>query len=471
MTDPMQSSLAALGAALRDRTISAAALAETALANHEANAHSFGAYKLWEPDTTAAQAAAADAAFKSGNDLGPLQGLPISVKDLYGVRGWPTFAGTPKAFPAYWEDEGPVIAAIRSQLGVLTGKTHTVEFAFGGIGANPHWGTPRNPWDADNHRAPGGSSAGAGVSLCAGSALLALGTDTAGSVRIPASMTGNAGLKTGFGRWSIELIAPLSSSLDTAGVLARTVADLAIGFVGIDPAHAARRRETAVPAAAPIDGLRLGVPENFFWDDCSPGIAEGVREALREVEKKGATLVSCTLPEADQIHPIFKVGGLASVELYTFVKEELPEWFDLIDPIIVQRMAEAATLPAHEYVRRVRVMGELAQSAAARLATVDAMVTPTVPITPPILEEIAAIEDYRPANLMTLRNTGAANYLSLCALTMPVALDAAGMPVGLQLMGPLQSEERLLSIGLALEGALGTARERLDAPPALRDRT
>jgi aspartyl-tRNA(Asn)/glutamyl-tRNA(Gln) amidotransferase subunit A len=467
MTDIMQASLAELAAALRDRKITAMALAEAAAANHDANAESLGAYKLWAPDAATAQAAAADAAFASGNELGPLQGIPISVKDLYGVRDWPTFAGTPKAFPPTWQDEGPVVTAIRGQLGVLTGKTHTVEFAFGGIGANPHWGTPRNPWDAEKHRAPGGSSAGAGVSLSVGSAVLALGTDTAGSVRIPASMTGNAGLKTGVGRWSIAQIAPLSPSLDTAGVLARTVADLAIGFVAIDPDYAARRREAPVPTPAPVSGLRLGVPENFFWDDCSPGIAEGAREALREAEKQGARLVSCTLPEADEIYPIFRAGGLAAVELYTFVKDELPEWFDLIDPIIVQRMEEAATLPAHEYVRRVRAMAELARSTAARLAEVDAMVSPTVPITPPVLADIAKVEDYRPANLMALRNTGIVNYLSLCALTMPVALDAAGMPVGLQLIGPLRSEEHLLSIGLGLERTLGTARERLGKPPGV----
>jgi aspartyl-tRNA(Asn)/glutamyl-tRNA(Gln) amidotransferase subunit A len=467
MTSMLQSSLAELGAALRDGKTTAAALAEAAAANHAANGESLGAYKLWAPDAAAEQAAAADAAFASGNDLGPLQGLPISVKDLYGVHEWPTFAGTPKALPCSWQEEGPVVAAIRSQLGVLTGKTHTVEFAFGGIGANPHWGAPRNPWDAEHHRAPGGSSSGAGVSLAVGSAVLAFGTDTAGSVRIPASMTGNAGLKTGVGRWSIAQIAPLSPSLDTAGILARSVADLAIGFVAIDPEYAARRRDVAVPAPAAIDGLRLGVPENFFWDDCSAGVAEGVQKALKDAEKHGATLVPCTLPEADQIYPIFRAGGLAAVELYTFVKDELPEWFDLIDPIIVQRMEEAATLPAHEYVRRVQVMAELARSAAAKLADVDAIVSPTVPITPPILAEIEDIEKYRPANLLALRNTGIVNYLSLCALTMPVALDAAGMPVGLQIMGPLRSEERLLSIGLGLEAALGTGRERLGKPPAV----
>ena len=179
MRDILQSSVAEIGAALRAERTSAAALCEAAIANHEAHEESFGAFKHWDPAAARDQATAADAAFKAGNDLGPLQGLPISVKDLYGVKGWPTYAGTPKRFPKSWENEGPVVAALRAQLCVLTGKTHTVEFALGGIGANPHYGTPRNPWDADRHRAPGGSSSGAGVSLVAGSALVALGTDSA----------------------------------------------------------------------------------------------------------------------------------------------------------------------------------------------------------------------------------------------------------------------------------------------------
>jgi aspartyl-tRNA(Asn)/glutamyl-tRNA(Gln) amidotransferase subunit A len=140
-------------------------------------------------------------------------GIPISVKDLFGVPGLPTCAGTNAAFPREWEAAGPVVGAVLSQLGIVTGKTHTVEFAFGGLGTNPHWGTPVNPWSSpDEPRAPGGSSAGAGVSLAQGSALLALGTDTAGSVRIPASFTGQTALKTTHGRWSLEGIVPLSPS-------------------------------------------------------------------------------------------------------------------------------------------------------------------------------------------------------------------------------------------------------------------
>ena len=463
MSNILDQSIAEIGAALRAGKTTATDLHDAAAGNHEARTESFGAYKLWDAEAGQKQARAADAAFTAGIDAGPLQGIPISVKDLYGVAGWPTFAGTPKRWPKSWECEGPVIAALRAQLGVIMGKTHTVEFAFGGIGMNPHWGTPRNPWDAVRHRAPGGSSAGAGVSLCAGSALLALGTDTAGSVRIPASMTGNAGLKTSQGRWSIDCIAPLSPSLDTAGILARSVADLAIGFLAIDPLA------SDAPRPAEITGLRLGISDGMLWDDCSPGVAQGVNGALGELVKKGARLVSVPFPEADEIYPVFRVGGLVAVELYTFVNEVLPEWFDLIDPIIVQRMSEASELPAHEYVRRRRLMDRLSAAASERLRDLDVIVCPTVPNTPPALDDIAEVEDYRPANLLALRNTGIVNYLGLCALTIPVALDKAGMPVGLQLIARHGQEERLLSIGLALENTLGDGRSRLGSPSMVKN--
>jgi len=459
MNDILDQSIAEVGAALRAGKTTAAALHAAAASSHEARAKSFGAYKLWDTEAGQKQARAADAAFEAGIDTGPLQGIPISVKDLYGIPGWPTFAGTPKSWPKSWECEGPVIAALRAQLGVITGKTHTVEFAFGGIGMNPHWGTPRNPWDAERHRAPGGSSSGAGVSLNAGSAMLALGTDTAGSVRIPASMTGNAGLKTSQGRWSIDCIAPLSPSLDTAGILARSVADLAIGFLAIDPLAVEEPRPTEVA------GLRLGISDGLLWDDCWPGVAEGVNGALGELEKKGASLLPFPFPEVDEIYPIFQAGGLVAVELYTFVSEALPEWFDLIDPIIVQRMSEASDLPAHEYVRRRRVMDRLGAATSERLREFDVIVCPTVPNTPPALNDIAEVENYRPANLLALRNTGIVNYLGLCALTVPVALDKEGMPVGMQLIARHGQEERLLSIGLALENVLGNGRARLGTPP------
>ncbi|HEY6335204.1 MAG TPA: amidase family protein, partial [Alphaproteobacteria bacterium] len=170
----LSQSLPSIAAALRRGEVSSLELVEAAIVRHKDVGGPLNAYKSWNTDEARLQARAADAAFASGADLGPLQGLPVSVKDLYGVKGWPTYAGTPRRLPERWEQEGPVVSALRRQLAVAVGKTHTVELAFGGLGVNPHWGTPLNPWDARTHRVPGGSSSGAGVSLLEGSALVAL---------------------------------------------------------------------------------------------------------------------------------------------------------------------------------------------------------------------------------------------------------------------------------------------------------
>ena len=221
MTDPHELTIAEIGAKLRAGTLSAGAVIEAAIARHDSYGEALGAYKLWQPDAARTVAGAADAVFAAGGDLGPLQGVPVSVKDLFAVDGLPSYSGTPNRLPPEFEREGPVVAAARRQLAPFPGKTHTVEFAYGGLGVNNHWGTPRNPWDAADHRVSGGSSSGAGVSLVEGSAHLALGSDTAGSVRIPASFTGNMGLKITHGRWPLDGITPLGPSLDTPGVLAR----------------------------------------------------------------------------------------------------------------------------------------------------------------------------------------------------------------------------------------------------------
>src|SRR5579885_1035112 len=229
--------LAEIADALRERRLRAEELFEEAAARHERFGDWLHAYSLWLPERAGETARAADAAFAVGAVSGPLQGLPVSIKDLFAAEGLPCFAGSSRRLPAEpWERDGPLVAALRRQLGVIVGKTHMVEFAFGGTGLNSHWRAPYNPWDMAAHRAPGGSSSGAGISLLEGSACLALGSDTAGSVRIPASMTGTAGLKVTLGRWSTEGVVPLSQSFDTPGLLARSVADAAYGFAALDPA-------------------------------------------------------------------------------------------------------------------------------------------------------------------------------------------------------------------------------------------
>ncbi|NIR35760.1 MAG: amidase, partial [Actinobacteria bacterium] len=161
------------------------------------------------------------------DDPPPLTGIPISVKDLYGVDGLPTFAGTTRALPERWSRDAWLVRRLRDAGAIIVGKTHMVEMAFGGVGLNPSWETPRNPWDAGTHRIPGGSSSGAGVSLWEGSALIALGSDTGGSIRIPAALTGTVGQRTTKGRWPTTGVVPLSPTFDTVGALTRTVEDSA----------------------------------------------------------------------------------------------------------------------------------------------------------------------------------------------------------------------------------------------------
>ncbi|MGE0733407.1 MAG: amidase [Alphaproteobacteria bacterium] len=457
--------LAEIAAGLRDGTIAARDLIERAIANYARTGESLGAYKIWDSAAGRKAAELADRAFAAHYDLGPLQGIPVSVKDLFGLTGWPIFAGSPTRLPTKWERDGRLVQTLRRQLAVVAGKTHTVEFAYGAVGVNPHWETPINPWGADAPRVPGGSSSGAGVSLATGTAFVALGTDTAGSVRIPASMTGTVGLKTTFGRWPTDGVLPISPSLDTTGILTRTVADAAYAFRALDPMHVNNASPAAGTQPADPAYLRIGVPEGAIWDGCSPGIAEGVRTALDEFSRAGARLVPFAFPEFDRIAPMFLKGGLTPPEFYEFLSAELPDWLPKLDPVIRQRMNDAVNLPAHEYLARKRVIREAAASIDARLGTIDVVAFPSVVVTPPAIDAMSKVENYRPAHLGAARNNAFASYLGLCAISMPVALDAAAMPVGLQLMARGHHEDALLGAALAAEKILGTARQRLGVPP------
>src|SRR5438105_10506205 len=258
--DPLSRPLIEIASDLRERQVSARDVVEAAIARHERFGERLHAYSFWAPEQARAVAEAADAAFSAGISTGPLQGLPVSIKDLFAAAGYPCFAGSSRRLPADpWERDGPLVATLRRQLGVITGKTHMVEFAFGGTGGNSHHGAPYNPWDAAVHRSVGGSSSGAGVSLLEGSALLAFGSDTAGSVRIPVCMTGNAGLKVTIGRWSTEGVVPLSFTFDTPGLLARSVSDLAYGFAALDPSGIDPSVLIAQGSARDLAGVRLGI--------------------------------------------------------------------------------------------------------------------------------------------------------------------------------------------------------------------
>lgn len=463
--DLLRTTVSELAADLRAGRITAASVAEAANERHERLDPKLRAYKVWDSERARREAALADTALASGYDFGPFQGLPVSVKDLFGLRGFPTFAGSPKQLPESWEAEGPVIAALRAGMATMPGKTHTVEFAFGGLGTNPHWGAPHNPWDAERHRVPGGSSAGAGVSLWEGSCMLALGTDTAGSVRIPASMTGTVGLKTTAKRWSTMGISPLSRTLDTPGILTRCVADAALAFAVIDPLTETNPEAFAATLAdQDLSGFRAGICD-WFFRDCSPGVAETVRRAIGELEARGLKVSTIELPELEEVIGIFRSGGITAAEFAAFINAELPDWKTTLDPNVRGRFERMEAVPAVDYLARLWRLRALSVTVQEKMAPLDFVLAPTVPITPPTVDEIASAEAYQAANMMALRNTCIANLLGLCGLTLPAGLDDARIPVGLQLMASPDQEELLLAAGFACEAVLGNALQRLGPPP------
>lgn len=455
-------SLAQMHGLLRQGNLSAQAVMQACVDNYRLHEPSLNAYKTWNGDAALARAGLVDQLLGAGTDLGLLMGLPVSVKDLFAVRGLPTFAGSTAALGPVWEQPGPLVSGLDRQLALFTGKTHTVEFAFGGIGTNTHWGTPRNPWDKKDHRVPGGSSSGAGVSLAQGSALLALGTDTAGSVRIPASLTGGSALKMTIGRWPSAGVVPLSFSLDTPGILARTVEDLIFGFQAVEAGL--RGVAPAIETATSFGGLRLGVAEDFFLENADASIVSLFQSVLGRLAGFGASTQTVRIPGCDEAYAIFQQGGLAASELCAFLKSELPGAMDRLDPLVRLRVEGAETLSSVDYLLRVRALQHAAQQAQASFDDVDVILTPTIAITPPRLADIQEQDAYARANMLVLRNTSIANLLGLCALTLPIGLDAAGMPVGLQLMAKAHQEERLLAIARLFESRLGKPIDVLGRP-------
>ncbi len=451
--------------ALRERSVRAVDLFEEVQERHRRYGEQLNAYKLWLGPAAHAQAAVADAAFAVGADLGPAQGLPVSVKDVFGLLGTPTYCGTSRPLPAEYEAEGPIVAGLRRQLAMFPGKTHTVPFAFGVIGVNKHWGAPCNPWDPVSHRMTGGSSSGAGVSLWEGSCLWALGSDAGGSVRAPAALTGCVGLLTSAGRWPAGGQPPLAPTLCSPGLLARSVEDLIVGFATIDP-RAPRWTELLAQAAdRPLACVRIGVPENHFFDECGVEVAESVHRALAKLEAKGAVLVPVVLPEAAHAAQWMANGGVNVPEGYALVKSEFPEWIHTLDATVWSRLSAYGAIAAEEYLRRLREIEPARVRAHAQLDGLDVLATPTTRVTAPKAEEVEDLERYRRCNMAMGYNLMLMNLWDFPSITLPVGKDPNGLPIGLQLSARRGSDEALLGIAYAIERTLGTPRQVLGNPP------
>jgi aspartyl-tRNA(Asn)/glutamyl-tRNA(Gln) amidotransferase subunit A len=329
-----------------------------------------------------------------------------------------------------------------------------VELAFGAVGMNPHWATPRNPRDPERHRIPGGSSAGAGVSLVEGSAMVALGSDTGGSIRIPASLTGTVGHKTTEGRWPTDGVVPLSHTMDTVGALTRTVADSAWFFGAVDPAEGDPEAFVARCRARVADGVGVAVPDCRIWDACQPDIAAVLHDALDALTDAGWERSEIPGGLVDQGEELYMTGVIAATECSEFLRRELPGWMEILDPIVGERLRGAASSESERYREVIARREELAGRAGTLFQGADVLALPTHTLTPPVVEELADLDRYLEVNARLLRPTCWVNAMKLCALTLPVGVDDAGMPVGLQLVAPGGADDALLAVALAAEEIL-----------------
>jgi len=378
----------------------------------------------------------------------PLAGLPITIKDLYDVAGEATWAGS-----VVCQNEAPApvdavaVQRLRQAGAVLIGKTNMSEFAFSGVGLNPHFGTPRNPADPEVARIPGGSSSGAAVSVALGLAVAALGSDTGGSIRIPAALCGLVGFKSSQFRVPLTGAFPLAPSVDTVCAMTRSVADCAlVDGVLAGQALAIENR--------PLKGMRLALPQAVVLEDMDPTVAKAYERALRTLAAAGAVLVELPLQELAEVAEMNTPFGLSPIEAYRIHAERLRSQADRIDARVVQRirMGEGASPADYQSLlsRRQDWIGRMASA----LRGFDAVLCPTVPlVAAPMATVLAAHEAFFKVNGLLLRNTALFNFMDGCSISLPCH-STGELPVGLMLSAARGQDAHLLSVATAVEQAL-----------------
>nr|WP_315598721.1 amidase [uncultured Cupriavidus sp.] len=377
---------------------------------------------------------------------GPLSGIPVSVKDLFDVQGDVTRAGSRVLPEVPASDDAPAIARLRAAGAVFVGRTNMTEFAYSGVGINPHYGTPRNPYDRQAGRIPGGSSSGAAVSVTDGMALAAIGSDTGGSCRIPAALCGIVGFKPTASRVPLDGLVPLSSSYDSVGCMANTVACCA----AVDAVMAG---DPSPITPTLLAGLRLAVPMGLVLDGMSEEVADVFSRTLRRLSKAGAVLRDVTFDSWNQLSDLGTSGGLVAAEASAWHADLISAQADRYDPRVLSRIRLAQEQRATDYVRMAQRRKGLRRLADAELADFDAVVLPTVPIVAPRIAELDNDDTFFDINRLLLRNPAVANMLDLCALSLPCH-QLGDAPIGLMLFGRHLADRRLLAIGMAVESAL-----------------
>jgi len=437
--------IAGYAAALRRGEISAVAATRGYLARIERLDPELQAYQSVLAASALKEAAAVDALVAAGVDLGPLMGVPVAVKDILAVTGSRTTAGSLLDLEDLVGPEGPFVRRLRACGCIIIGKTRTTEFAFSASGINASRGTPRNPRDPVNHRLPGGSSSGSGVAVAAGLCGFAIGSDTGGSVRIPAAVNGVVGLKTSVGLWSTDGVFALSTTFDTIGLLTATVADAMLAFTAI--------QGSGVIAASDLDAARLAVPRSYYMDNLDPAVAEAFERALRTTEGRGAKVRDIDMPEAAERVPI--MGQIMASDLIASMgRDRLFSQIERVDPAVASRIRSNGEVRADEYVRNIRRHRELTGLARGRMEGFDLWATPTVPCTARTVAEAGDPDQQLRLVAIMNQNTMPGNLFGQCGLSIP--LGTSGLPAGLQLMANAGDEVRLLAIGQAVEAVLGT---------------
>lgn len=398
-------------------------------------------------------AEAADAVRQSGHRRSPLEGITISVKDLFDLSGETTLAGSValqggKAAKA----DARVVNRLIAAGAVITGTTNMSEFAFSGIGINPHYGTPLNPYDRETGRVPGGSSSGAAVSVTDGMAIAAIGTDTGGSIRIPSALCGLTGFKPTARRVSAEGVVPLSTSLDSIGPLAASVHCCAV----IDSVISGSLEE--LPQEIDIRGLRFAVPKTVVLSDMDDTVSQVFARAVTALSEAGALISEIELSEFSEVADIYARGNMVAAEAYAWHRELIAEKGEVYDPRVKARIIRGGEVSAADYIRTLETRAEWKRRVLRKVEGFDALLMPTVPIIAPAVKPLVESDAaFFAANGLILRNPTMINFLDGCALSLP-AHDVGEAPVGLMLAGTEMRDRHILAVGLAVERVMNAAR-------------
>ncbi|MGB9114856.1 amidase [Bradyrhizobium sp.] len=446
---PNTPTLAALAEDLERGRSSARKLVDECLAKiADASGEGAGAFIHVDKEAAIAAADAMDRLRQANAAPSPFAGIPISIKDLFDIRGQVTRAGSralEDSAPA--EADAPVVARLRRAGFILIGRTNMTEFAYSGIGINPHYGTPKSTWQRGVGHVPGGSSSGAAVSVADGMAHGALGTDTGGSCRIPAAYNGIVGFKPTQRRVPLAGGVPLSFTLDSFGPLARTVGCCAM----LDAVLADEPVQPLLPR--PIKGMRLAVPTTIALDELDDGVARTFERALETLSRQGALIERIAVPEFLDVGVMNTKGGFAAAESYAWHRYLIASHGDVYDPRVSQRILRGEAISAADYIDLLEARKSLIARATVRFAPYDALVMPTSAITPPRIADLADDKAFTKANLLSLRNCTLINMIDGCAISLPCHREGDA-PVGLMLAASGGSDRRIFELAAAMEAAI-----------------